>query len=152
MAMSADIPAATHRGAEDLPFVDMGGGSKFKVIMVKPDLGLWIVENIFAAGADVPRHKHTGPVFAYTVSGAWRYKEYPEVNRAGSFLFEPAGSIHSLVADEDDTHVWFQIYGSNLNLDEAGNVESIFDGPGSLEAYYLLCEAEGHPRPNVIVG
>jgi len=30
-------------------------------------------------------------------------------------------------------------------------VESIFDGPGALEAYYALAEAEGHPRPNVLV-
>ena len=26
-----------------------------------------------------------------------------------------------------------------------------FDGPGTLEAYYALAEAEGFPRPNVIV-
>lgn len=152
MTATTKIPAAVHRGGNELPFVDIGGGSKLKVIMVKPEEGLWIVENIFAAGTEVPRHKHTGPVFAYTVSGAWRYKEYPEVNRAGSFLFEPAGSVHTLVADEDDTRVWFQMYGVNMNLDAEGNVESVFDGPGTLEAYYLLCEAEGHPRPNVVVG
>jgi hypothetical protein len=52
---------------------------------------------------------------------------------------------------EDDTHVWFQMYGVNLNLDADGNIESVFDGPGTLEAYYALAEAEGFPRPNVIV-
>ena len=31
------------------------------------------------------------------------------------------------------------------------SIESIFDGPGALEAYYALCEAEGLPRPNVLV-
>jgi 2,4'-dihydroxyacetophenone dioxygenase len=146
------VPPAVHLGVADLPFVDIGDGNKLKVIMVKPQEGLWIVENIFMAGAEIPRHRHTGPVFAYTTSGAWKYKEYPDVNRAGSFLFEPAGSVHTLTALEDNTQVWFQMYGVNLNLDENDNVESVFDGPGSLEAYYLLAEAEGFPRPHVLAG
>jgi quercetin dioxygenase-like cupin family protein len=148
--VSATIPTAIHVGADDLPFVDIGGGSKLKVIMVKEREGLWIVENVFNAGYEVQRHKHTGPVYAYTTSGAWKYKEYAEVNRAGSFLYEPAGSVHTLTVLEDNTQVWFQMYGANLNLDADGNVVSVTDGAGTLEAYYLLCEAEGKPRPVVV--
>jgi hypothetical protein len=122
-----------------------------KVIQVDANEGLWVVENIFQSNYEVQTHRHTGPVYAYTTSGAWKYKEYDEVNRAGSFLFEPAGSVHTLTVLEDDTHVWFQMYGVNLNLDADGNIESVFDGPGTLEAYYALAEAEGFPRPNVIV-
>src|SRR5947209_12558898 len=144
-------PEAVHRGADELPFVEIGNGNKLKVIQVDENQGLWIVENIFQAGFDVQTHKHTGPVYGYTVSGAWKYKEYDYVNRAGSFLFEPAGSIHTLTCIEDDTRVWFQMYGVNLNLDADGNIESVFDGPGTLEAYYALAEAEGFPRPDVIV-
>jgi hypothetical protein len=47
--------------------------------------------------------------------------------------------------------VWFQIYGANLNLDADGNVESIIDASGILEAYVMLAEAEGFPKPNVLV-
>jgi hypothetical protein len=43
------------------------------------------------------------------------------------------------------------MYGVNLNLDADGNVESVADGAGSLAAYYALCEAQGLPRPNVLV-
>ena len=145
------MPTAVHLGADDLPFVDIGDGSKLKVIQVDAAQELWIVENVFQAGYVVQRHRHTGPVYAYTTSGAWRYQEYPDVNRAGSFLFEPTGSTHTLECLEDDTHVWFQMYGQNLNLDADGNVESVFDGPGTLEGYYLLAEAAGLPRPNVLV-
>ena len=145
------VPSAIHLGADDLPFVDIGDGSKLKVIQVDVAQELWIVENVFQAGSVVPRHRHTGPVYAYTTSGAWRYQEYPFVNRAGSFLFEPTGSTHTLECVEDDTHVWFQVYGQNLNLDADGNVESVLDGPNTLEAYYALAEAEGLPRPNVLV-
>lgn len=152
MAVTENIPTAIHVGADELPWVDIGGGSKLKVIQVKESEGLWIVENIFQAGYEVQRHRHTGPVYAYTTSGAWRYKEYDDVNRAGSFLYEPANSVHTLQVIEDDTHVWFQMYGANLNLDAEGNVESVLDGASTLAAYYALCEAEGHPRPNVLVG
>jgi quercetin dioxygenase-like cupin family protein len=142
---------AQHRGAAELPFVEIGGGNKLKVIQVDVAEGLWIVENIFQTGYAVQTHRHTGPVYAYTVRGAWKYREYDYVNRAGSFLFEPAGSVHTLECVEDDTQVWFQMYGVNLNLDAEGTIESVFDGPGALEAYYALCEAEGFDRPSVLV-
>ena len=144
-------PLAIHKGADELPWVEIGDGNKLKVIMVDEGQGLWIVENIFQSGFDVLTHKHTGPVYGYTVSGAWKYKEYDYVNRAGSFLFEPAGSVHTLTCIEDDTQVWFQMYGCNLNLDADGNIESVTDGAGTLAAYYALCEAQGLPRPNVVV-
>lgn len=151
MTATEAAPEAIHIGRDDLPFVDIGNGNKLKVLMVDEGQGLWIVENIFQSGFDVQTHKHTGPVYGYTVSGAWKYKEYDYVNRAGSFLFEPAGSVHTLQCIEDDTQVWFQMYGSNLNLDEDGNIASISDGAGTLAAYHMLCEAQGLPRPNVVV-
>ena len=151
MSIEAVAIEAQHRGAADLPFVEIGGGNKLKVIQVDVAEGLWIVENIFQTGYAVQTHRHTGPVYGYTTSGAWKYREYDYVNRAGSFLFEPAGSVHTLECVEDDTRVWFQMYGVNLNLAADGSIESVFDGPGTLEVYYALCEAEGFPRPDVLV-
>jgi 2,4'-dihydroxyacetophenone dioxygenase len=151
MTLTSSVPDASHIGADDLPFVEIGGGNKLKVLQVDVAEGLWIVENIFQAGFAVQTHRHTGPVYGYTTRGGWKYAEYDYVNRAGSFLFEPAGSIHTLQCIEDNTHVWFQMYGVNLNLDEAGNVQSVSDGPQTLANYYAMCEAEGHPRPNVLV-
>jgi 2,4'-dihydroxyacetophenone dioxygenase len=60
-------PEAVHMGADDLPFVEIGGGNKLKVLQVKPREGLWIVENIFTKGYEVQKHRHTGPVWGYTV-------------------------------------------------------------------------------------
>ena len=150
MTLIEERPVAVHIGADDLPWVDIGDGSKLKVLQVKATEGLWIVQNIFQAGYTVPTHRHTGPVWGYTISGAWHYREYDYVNRAGSFLYEPAGSVHTLECIEDETNVWFQMYGANLNLDAQGNIESVFDGPGTLAAYYALCEAAGLPKPKVL--
>ena len=145
------IPRALHRGADDLPFVEIGDGNKLKVIQVDVGEGLWIVENIFQTSYAVQTHRHTGPVYAYTTRGAWKYQEYDVREPRRLVPYEPAGSVHTLECIEDDTHVWFQMYGANLNLDAEGNVESVFDGPGTLEAYYLLAEAEGFDRPEVLV-
>ena len=57
----------------------------------------------------------------------WGYLEYPDINTAGSYLFEPAIAIHTLnVSDSNDgiTDIWFAIKGANLDLDYNGNVES----------------------------
>ena len=120
------------------------------MLQVKAREGLWIVQNIFQPGFEVPTHRHTCPVWAYTTSGAWKYKEYDYMNRGVSFLYEPAGSVHTLTCVDADTEVWFHMYGANLNLDADGNVESVTVGAGTLAAYYALCEAQGLPRPNVL--
>jgi len=142
---------AVHIGRDELPWVDIGDGSLIRVLQVKPKEGLWIVENVFHAGYEVDTHKHTGPVWGYTRSGAWKYKEYDYVNRAGSFLYEPAGSVHTLQCIEDNTEVWFQMYGSNINLDAAGNITSVVDGALTLEYYLGMCAEMGHPNPPVLV-
>ena len=151
MAAPAVAPDAVHLGNDELPFVDIGEGNKLKVIQVKEGEGLWIVENIFQNGYAVQRHRHTGPVWGYTTRGAWKYAEYDYVNRAGSFLYEPAGSVHTLQCIEDDTQVWFHMYGVNLNLDADDNVESVADGATALAAYFAMCEAQGLGKPNVLV-
>jgi len=148
-----DIPMAIHRGESELPFVDLGEGIKIQVLQVNIDAGLWVVRNKFAPGTVVQKHKHTGEVFAFTQSGSWKYAEYPEVNTAGSYLYEPAGSVHTLTVPDtntEETDVWFAIYGANLNLDANGNVDMVIDAQFIYEIYVAMCEAEGHGRPNVI--
>jgi 2,4'-dihydroxyacetophenone dioxygenase len=112
-----------------------------------------VIRTRFQPGYLVPTHKHTGEVFAFTISGSWKYVEYPEVNTAGSYLFEPAGSIHTLTVPETNeglTDVWFAIRGANLNLDDDGNVTSVVDAGGIRDFYFAMCEQMGLPRPDVI--
>jgi len=148
-----DLPKAVMRSEADCPMVNAGEGVKLQLLQVDIEVGLWVIRNHFEPGAKVQTHKHTGQVFAFTQSGCWKYDEYPELMTAGSYLFEPAGSIHTLIVPEDNTEVtdvWFAIYGANLNLDADGNVESVLDAGFILEAYLALCAAEGHDKPDVI--
>lgn len=148
-----EIPRALHRGETELPWVGIGEGALLQVLQVDVELGLWVIRNRFEPGYRVQTHKHTGVVFAFTQSGSWKYEEYPEVNTAGSYLFEPAGSIHTLVVPETNTEttdVWFAIYGANLNLDADGNVESVIDAGGIRDFYVAMCAELGQPNPAVI--
>lgn len=148
-----EIPQAIHRGEDDLPFVDMGDGMHLQLLQVDIDLGLWVVRTRFEPGVTIPRHKHTGQVFAFTIAGSWKYIEYPQVNTAGSYLYEPAGSVHTLTVPADQegmTDVWFAIYGANLNLDADGNVEMVIDAGFIKEFYFAMCDAMGKPNPDVI--
>ncbi|HET6811520.1 MAG TPA: 2,4'-dihydroxyacetophenone dioxygenase family protein [Acidimicrobiales bacterium] len=151
MAMTAPAPTAVHIGDTEIPFADMGGGNMIRVLQVREKESLWIIENVFQAGFEVMTHRHTGPVWGYTKSGAWKYKEYEYVNRADSFLYEPANSVHTLQCIENDTRVWFHMYGMNLNLDSEGNVVSVSDGAGTLAFYLALCEQQGLGKPPVLV-
>lgn len=147
------IPTALHRAEKDLPFVYYQEGVVFQLLQADVEAGLWVVRVRFQPGVTIQRHKHTGEVFAFTLKGSWKYLEYPEVNTAGSYLFEPAGSIHTLHVPDTNTEVtdaWFAIRGANLNLDDAGNVESVLDAGSVLEIYRAQCEKSGHVHPDVI--
>jgi quercetin dioxygenase-like cupin family protein len=153
---AVDIDVVRHAGDADLPWVDATGGVWLKVLRVDAKAGIWVVRNRFEPGVRLQKHRHTGPVDGYTISGRWNYLEYDFYSTAGSYIREPAGSVHTLnvPADNDEvTEVLFVMEGVNLNLAEDGSVESVFDGPGTLEAYEALAADQGFTVPtNVILG
>ena len=146
-------PLALHRGESDFPFVPYQDGVTFQLLQVDLEAGFFVVRVRGEPGRTIQRHKHTGEVFAFTSAGSWKYLEYPEVNTAGSYLYEPAGSVHTLLFPETNTEITdvsFVLHGANLNLDAEGNVESVLDASAALAVYYAACENAGLPRPNVI--
>jgi 2,4'-dihydroxyacetophenone dioxygenase len=154
MALIAPQDIVRHVGDSDVPWVDTGIGVDLKVVRFDPLRGTWVILNRFRPGVRLQTHRHTGPVDGYTLRGRWHYLEYDFYSTTGSYIYEPANSVHTLDVPEDnegETEVLFVIEGALLNLDADGSVESVTDGPGMLEAYYLMLEAAGQPRPNGIV-
>lgn len=138
---------AMHIGADALPFVAVGDGSAIQLLQVDLRQGLWVVRVRFDPGCAIVRHYHSGPVFAVTAKGRWFYAEYPDVvNGPGSYLFEPAGSVHTLTVPADQAEpveVWFAVFGANVNLGEDGAVVSITDAATILRLYRRLCDEQG---------
>jgi quercetin dioxygenase-like cupin family protein len=149
----AGVPQSLHRGEHELPFVPYQEGVLFQLLQVNTETGLWVIRVRFEPGVTIQRHRHTGEVFAFTIRGSWRYLEYPDINVAGSYLFEPAGAVHTLhvpATNKEITDVWFAIRGANLNLDANGNVEAVLDAATVLEIYRGQCKALGLAAPRVI--
>ncbi len=133
------------------PWVDIPGG-KLRLVRVDLGIGEWVVHNVFQPGFRAPKHLHTGHVDAYTIRGAWRYEEYGIDYGTGSYVHEPAFSVHTLHVPDDgvETEVIFVMRGANLNLDDDGNVASVTDARSTLAAYRMLAEMQGLGTPHVI--
>jgi 2,4'-dihydroxyacetophenone dioxygenase len=154
MTTAALAEVVRHVGDDEVPWVDTGTGVDLKVIRVDLTTGTWAIRNRFRPGVRLQRHRHTGAVDGFTLSGRWRYLEYDFVATAGSYIHEPAGSVHTLHVPEDATEpadVFFVIEGALLNLREDGSVESYVDAEGIVAAYDALLEAQGLSRPRGVL-
>ena len=100
--------------------------------------GVWVLYGKFEPGTVLPTHFHTGTVHFYTTKGAWNYLEYPQdPQTAGSYLYEPGGSIHTFSVPAD---------AKGLN----GEYHSIMDA-GAIEAAVLgAVKAGAIPMPKYI--
>lgn len=117
----------------DLPVLQdaAGPGISFKPLYLDPENGLWTLIGIFAPGAKLPTHLHTGWVHGFTLKGSWIYTEYPDqVQTPGSYLYEPASSMHTFYVPDtntEDTVVLFILSGANVGFADDGQFHSILD-------------------------
>ena len=149
----ANIPAANFRDEKDLPFAEMAPGVWFQVLDVDIKKNLWVTRMRFDPGVSIPTHKHTGQVLAYTVSGAWKYMEYPDVYRQGSYVHEPIGATHTLETLQENkgvTDIVFVNFGENINYTADGEVDFIMDAKGIVGLYLKACEEQGLGAPEVL--
>lgn len=115
--------------------------------------GVWVLYGRFEPGTVLPTHFHTGTVHFYTTKGQWNYVEYPhDPQTAGSYLYEPGGSMHtfSVPADAKEAAEGVMVvYGANINFVN-GEYHSIMDA-GAIEAAVLGAVKMGAiPMPKYI--
>ncbi len=134
---------------ENIPLIEdaLGEGVHFTPLRLDLEAGAWVVLARFAPGAVVPLHYHTGIAEAYTLSGRWHYLEYPDqVQTAGSYLYEPSGSVHTFICPADnteDTIAFIRVEGGNVNFTEDGQFHSILDATTIRYLTDTLAEARG---------
>lgn len=135
-----------HLNHNDYPWVDQGFGIEIKILRVCNSTGSWIIMNRFEPGTQLPTHRHSGAVTAYTLQGKWGYLESDFTATAGSVIFEPANTSHTLkVADDagEPTIVFFSVEGSLTHYTEDGTIWGISDGHTQLEEYLRLAKEQG---------
>ena len=150
---AGEIPAAILRKEADLPMVKIGEGVRVQVLQIDLDHNIRITRALLDPGLRLRTHIHTGHVFAWTLAGTWKYIEYPEASEANSYLYEPAGSTHTLVVPEDSpvpADVIFIVHGTNIELGATGEFEGATDAAAIARAYLRGCKERGLPRPDII--
>jgi len=130
----------------DVPWLEnmLAEGVKFKPLRLDIEAGVWVILVSFTPGSTVPLHYHTGEAEVYTLTGPWHYAEYasqPQVS--GSYLFEPAGSVHTLVVPDDNTEetlMLVRVRGANVNFNQDGSFHSILDATALAFLSDLFCQ------------
>jgi len=154
------VPESFHAASNDLPWADNWAGDpgiKLQLLMADVEGGRYAIRMLFAPGLKVAPHKHTAEIHAFTFAGEWAYTEYPDSppNTAGSYLYEPPGSTHTLkVADhvQGDTDVLFVMYGAMLHLGDDGAVLGTTDAESVLREYADRLTAQVVPMPSIATG
>ena len=154
-----NIPMSLHVDTDAFPFAYdyYADGLNLKLLQADIEGGMFAVRISFKPGVQLPPHKHTGAVHAFTLSGEWTYLEHvgSPSSKAGSYLYEPPGSIHTLkVADHNTgyTDVFFIIYGAMLLLDDDGNIAGVLDAQSQHEDWCKALTAQNDVIPKFITG
>jgi quercetin dioxygenase-like cupin family protein len=134
----------------------MGPGVHVQPLRLDLEAGCWVVLATFSPGSQVPLHYHTGIAEVYTLSGKWHYLEYPDQPQvAGSYLYEPSGSVHTFICPEsntEDTVIFVRVQGANINFSEDGQFHSILDAVLIHQLAAVLSEQQGLGPINYIGG
>jgi hypothetical protein len=141
-----DFPWVASKVADDdTPHVDL------RVIQVREESDLVVVQLRAQPGWKSELHKHYGMTFGITHRGAWSHDPNSFSYRASSFVSEPVGELHRFRNGPEVTEVTYIIFGHQDLYDEAGQaVTGRVDPPALLEGYYTGCEEQNLARPNVL--
>ena len=135
--------------SDDIPWVPQEPGRWFKPLHFLPVSGTWVNLVKMEPGRRIRRHIHAGGfVQAYVLEGSWRYLEHEWVAAPGSYVFEPAGGVHTLeVLGEETMVTLFVVNGVIQYLDDDGAIVQQDDFDSRRRLYLDFCEEHGiEPR------
>lgn len=132
-----------------VPFAPYTDQVFLKYFKLDPVRGEMIVLMKAPAGAELPKHHHSGTVIVYTVKGQWKYKEHDWVAGPGSIVFETAASSHTpqVIGTEGEIVVLNIVVGDLVFLDENDKVLAIENWKTGMQRYMAYCKEAGiEPR------
>ncbi|GAA4936882.1 quercetin dioxygenase-like cupin family protein [Nonomuraea thailandensis] len=124
----------------DLPWVPQAEGVWFKPLRLSPVSGTWTNLLKVTRRGVISRHRHPFPVEAWVLQGSWRYLEHDWTAGPGSYVYEPAGDVHTLVTEgEDEMVTLFSMHGRIDYLNDAGEVTFTETAQTKLDKYLDYC-------------
>jgi hypothetical protein len=131
---------------DDLPWAVWMEGLEAKVLRASIQTNEYTLLVRFQPGVELPRHRHFGPVHAWTIQGRWHYLEYDWIASEGTYVHEDALSTHTLkVLDDNEgvTIVLFVIHGGLVLLNDENQPWWYEDAETALTLYRAGVEAAG---------
>jgi 2,4'-dihydroxyacetophenone dioxygenase len=101
MVPDALIAGALTLDGVEQDWVPQAQGVWFKPLLLNVSQGYYLnILRVRGSGV-LSRHRHYGPVHAFTLRGTWHYLEHDWVATPGDYAFEPAGETHTLVVPDE---------------------------------------------------
>jgi 2,4'-dihydroxyacetophenone dioxygenase len=122
MVPDAFVGSALDLVGDEREWVPQSPTVSFKPLILSVSQGFYInILRVRSSGV-LSRHRHTGPVHAFTLRGKWRYLEHDWVATAGDYAFEPPGETHTLVVPDDvqEMATLFHVTGGYIYVDPFG--------------------------------
>ncbi len=138
---------------DELPWAELAPGIEMKVLRTGVGTDRYTLMNRFVPGTVLPKHYHHGEVHAWTIEGTWGYLEYDWSASAGDYIYEPAGSIHTLAVPADASGpavVQFVIEKGLDFLDDDGNAFHVENAETITQLYVDTLAAAGIERPAIL--
>lgn len=138
LGMLPDIfsPGALDLEADEHLWVPQASGVWFKPLVLCVSQGYYVnLLRVRNAGV-LSRHRHAGPVHAFTLRGRWGYLEHDWEAVPLSYAFEPPGETHTLVVPDDVAEMitLFHVTGGYVYVDPQGEALGYEDVFTKLEA------------------
>ncbi|EED34960.1 conserved hypothetical protein [Luminiphilus syltensis NOR5-1B] len=110
---------------DDKEWCDLGGGTQFKLLRCNMQSGEWTLYVRMEAGAAFAPHRHLSNSEYYVTKGELLY----DVGSApaGTYGYEPIGSIHTQARCEIDTEMIFMGRGAVAFTGDEGEIRFILD-------------------------
>lgn len=150
--MNPKTHAAKPVETSQLDWVPLEKGLSFKPLTYFPDNAGWQLLLRLEPGTVIPRHRHTGEVHGFNLSGSRLLLDTQQVIGPGTYVHEPAGNEDTWQAIGDEPCVvHIEVNGRIEYLDAHGAVVRVSDANASRQAYVDWCVQTGRePRPELV--
>jgi 2,4'-dihydroxyacetophenone dioxygenase len=143
LGMIADLveEGALNLTADDRLWVPQAPDVTFRPLLLSVSQGYFVnLLRVRKAGI-LSRHRHTGPVHAVVLRGAWHYLEHDWFAETSSYVFEPPGETHTLEvpAAVAEMITLFHVTGAYTYVEPDGTpvgVEDVFTKLSAARAHY----------------
>lgn len=124
---------------QSLPWIPLGPGESFKPLrFLAQDRGRVLLLRV-EPGTVIARHRHSGEVHAFNVSGQRRL-DTGETIGPGQYVYEPPGNVDSWEAVGDEpVIIHITAYGSMDYLDDHGEVLTRDNAVSLRDVYLSYC-------------